>query len=872
MRRLLACILVPLTVAPLCAEYSAPAGDRPAIPRPGGVTVLPGGRLLQPYGRQWATGPGPFGVAVSPSGRRVVTANGGPDQFSLTVLERDQQGRFRTSSIIAPRPGTPEAREDTWRSVAMGVAFAGEDEVFVSEGDSGRVRRIRLGHPKRAQLYELNRDGFQHSFSGDLAFDARRQMLYVLDQANFRLVAFDAVRRRQLASVRVGRLPFAIALAPDGRRAYIANLGMFEYKLIPGASVATAAETGLPFPAFGFPSLEAQRGARRRTASGEVEVPGLGDPNAPESNSLAVVDLADPARPRLEAFVRTGRPISDTTFGGSSPSAVLATRERIYVANAHNDSITVIDAATLKPVREVAIEIPGLESLRGVLPVGLGLHEPSGWLLVAEAGINAVGVIDTKTLAVLGHIPAAWFPTALAVHQDDVYVAGAKGHGTGANANRMVGFSERFQPVERRGAITVFPIPDARELARLTLRVMQLNGLVPDRKAARPDYPSEIRHVVLIVKESRSFDEVFGDIEQAANGPVDGAPLLARFGRLGSAIDTGTAFSQRFSLRGINITPNHHALAERGCFSDNFYSDAETSVEGHHWLVAAYPNAWTVSTFMAAYGGGKNYEFPTAAPGRLLFAGSNSSVHPEEIPEAGTLWHHLERHGISFRNFGEGFELAGVVRGAALKPTGGRFLTNIPLPDALYRNTSRDYPLYNTDISDQYRATQFIQEIERLYRNTGEPLPRFLYLHLPNDDTAPARTEDGYPFTASYIADNDLALGRIVEYLSRSPWWRQMAIFITEDDAQGGVDHIDSHRTLLVGVGPYFRRNYVSHRNTSYPGLLKTIFRLLGVPPLNLFDATAADLSDCFTAEPDFSPYEVRPVPPELFDPARVRN
>jgi DNA-binding beta-propeller fold protein YncE len=861
-----------LASALIAAEYTAPAGDRPAIPRPGAVSVLPGGRLLQPHGRQYATGPGPFGVAASPSGRRIVTVNGGPDEFSLSVLERDELGRFRVSHIVAPRAGSPEAKEDTWRSVAMGVAFAGEQEVFVSEGNSGRVRRVRLANPKRVQLYELNRDGFQHSFTGDLAFDETRQLLYVLDQANFRLVVIDVPRRREIASVRVGRLPFAISLAPDGKRAYVANVGMFEYKLVPGANAANAAETGLPFPAFGFPSADAFRGARRQTAAGPVDVPGLGDPNVPESNSLSVVNVEDPTRPRVEAFVRTGLPVSGTIFGGSSPSGVLATQERIFVANAHNDSISVIDARSLAIVQEIPLRIPGLESLRGVLPVGLALHEPSGWLLVAEAGINAIGVIDTKTLAVLGHIPAAWFPVALTVHQDDVFVVSAKGHGTGANANRMVGFSERFQPLERRGAITVFPIPAARDLPKLTLRVMQLNGFVPDRKATPPEYPRDIRHVVLIVKESRSFDEVFGDIEQASNGPVDGAPMLARFGRYGSVAETGGRFPQRFSLRGINVTPNHHAMADRWCFSDNFYSDAETSVEGHHWLTGAYPNAWTVSTFMAAYGGEKNYEFPTNAPGRLLFAGSNSSVHPEEIPEAGTLWHHLERHGISFRNFGEGFELAGVVRGDAMKPTGARFLANIPMPEALFQNTSREYPQYNTDISDQHRATQFIQEIDRLYVQTGKPLPRFLYLHLPNDDLAPARPADGYPFAASFMADNDYALGRIVEYLSRTPWWNHMAIFVSEDDAQGGVDHVDSHRTLMLAIGPHMRKNYVSRRNTSYPGLLKTVFRLLGVPPLNLFDATATDLSDCFAPEPDFTPYEVQPVIPELFDPTRLAN
>jgi hypothetical protein len=134
------------------------------------------------------------------------------------------------------------------------------------------------------------------------------------------------------------------------------------------------------------------------------------------------------------------------------------------------------------------------------------------------------------------------------------------------------------------------------------------------------------------------------------------------------------------------------------------------------------------------------------------------------------------------------------------------------------------------------------------------------------------RPGDGYPFNASYVADNDLALGRIVEFLSRSPWWREMAIFVTEDDAQGGVDHIDSHRTVLLVASPWAKRNYVSCVNSSFPGLLKTVFRLLGVPPLNLFDGAAADLSDCFTSEADFTPYEVRPVDSRLFDPATARE
>ncbi|MEO7649496.1 MAG: hypothetical protein ABIZ80_03445, partial [Bryobacteraceae bacterium] len=238
----------------------------------------------------------------------------------------------------------------------------------------------------------------------------------------------------------------------------------------------------------------------------------------------------------------------------------------------------------------------------------------------------------------------------------------------------------------------------------------------------------------------------------------------------------------------------------------------------------------------------------------------------------GTIWHHLERHGIPFRNFGEGFELAGADEGEGLKPTGARFLTNVPMPDALYRNTSRRYPGYNTNIPDQFRADRFIAEIREMYIEGKQPFPRFLFIHLPNDHIAKVRPADGYPYEASFVADNDYALGRIVEFLSRTSWWREMAILITEDDAQGGRDHIDSHRTVLLAVSPYAKKNYVSHTHSSFPGLLKTAFRLLGLPPLNLFDAVASDLSDCFTDQPDFTPYTVRPLHPVLFDPARAKE
>lgn len=826
------CILAVLLALQLAAaEHSAPAGIRPALRRPGAASVLPGGRIISSLGIQQVTGPGPFGLAASPDGKTLVTANTGPERYSLTVVTRSRTLPWEVRHLVAPRARAGGQRdEDEWRGVAMGVAFANARQVFSSEGNSGRVRLVDLDSGRPRRIYNLNQGGFADSYTGDLAFDTERELLYVLDQANFRLVVIDTRGHRVLSSVRLGRLPYAIALSPDRRKVYVAHVGMFEYRAIPG---------GLMFPAFGFPSAEALAGARRETPAGPVDVPGLGDPNVREANSVWVVDVRDPSAPAVEATIRTGLPFGNDVHGGSSPSGVLAAAGRVFVSNAHNDSITVIDAATNAVSGEIPIRIPGLEHLRGVLPIGLAWHEPTGWLLAAEAGINAVGVIDVQAMKVIGHLPVSWFPTRVVVDGDTVVVANARGQGVGPSIGGDPFDTGTFSGTLRRGTVSVFTLPVASDLARHTRFVMEANGFVARPGEAAP-LPAAIRHVVLIVKENRSFDEVLGDITEASNGKVVGFPPLARFGSRGYVAGN----RRRLSIKNIAVTPNHHAIATRWAFSDNFYADSDGDTDGHHWVVGVCPNAWVESSRRAA------------------FPGNRSSVHPEGQPEAGTLWHHLERHGISFRNFGAGLELAGASE--------GRYSTNAPLPDPLYRNTSRRYPPFNMRIPDQHRATQFMREIDDRYLKGGEEFPRFLFIHLPNDRMDLPRPEAGYPFEASYVADNDYALGRILEFLSGTRWWRNMVVFVTEDGAEGGRDHIDAHRTLLLAAGPWCKRDYVSHVNTSFPGLLKTIFRLLGMPPLNLFAAAASDLSDCFTTEPDFTRYVAQPVDPRVFDPRKA--
>jgi YVTN family beta-propeller protein len=819
---------------------------RPPIRR-GGASILPGGRIIAPLGDEYVTGPGAFGLALSPSGREIVTANGGPFRASLTVLERTRD-RWDVRQVAA----SGDAAE--WHGVSTGLAFSGDRNVYVSEGNTGRIGLFD-SHDEVRRTIDINQGGFHDSFTGDLAFDFERNVLYAVDQANQRVAVIDARTRQVVASVPVGRLPFAMALSPDRRKLYVTNAGMFTYQLLPGADAERARSTGLPFPAFGFPSPEAWRGSGTE--------PGLGDPNAPESNSVAVLDVSQPAAARVVAWVRTGLPVG-TSAGGSGPSGVCATAERVFVSNANQDSISVLNARTNRLEAEIPIRIAGLETLRGVLPIGLAYHEKSGWLLVAEAGINAIGVIDVGQRRVLGHLPAGWFPTRVAVDEDTVLVANARGHGTGPNAATgetpldAFRFSQIYQ-----GTLCTFRIPDVQDLPGHTAFVMEANGFRPRAPgAAARDLPGAIRHVVLIVKESRSYDEVLGDAAAAANGPAMGAPALARFGANGYV----DGRRQRISLRGVDVAPNHHAIARQWSFSDNYYSEADGGVDGHHWLTGVYPNAWVETSLLAAYGGGKDFRAGAAA-GRLAFAGRAASVQPEDLAEGGDLWSHFERHHVAFRNFGEGMELAGVAEGAGLEPSGARYLTNIPMPAALYGNTSRAYPGFNVHISDQYRASAFIAEIEARYVKTGAALPQFLYVCLPGDYLAPARPEDGYPYEESFLADNDYALGRILEYLSHTKWWSEMAVFVTEADAEGGYDHIDARRTLLLCAGPWVKRNYVSHTNSSIPGLLKTIFRLLGIPPLNLFDAAAADLSDCFASSADPAGYRALDVDKRLFEP-----
>jgi YVTN family beta-propeller protein len=844
------------STAPAPVDFTAPAGDHYTRIDRTGQTVLPNGRLLTPQGRQIPTAPHPFGMALGQDGRTLVTLNGGTSPFSLTIIDGLEAETPHVRQVPA---GAKSAK--TLPSAFIGAAVdTARDLVYASGGDDGRIALFRLTDAAAVGQIDLNARGFPDAFTTDLALSPDRRWLYSLDLAHYRLVVVDTATRAIAASIGVGRNPFAVVAAPDGRRVYVANMGTFEYSLVetrPGDD-----PRGLSFPPFGYPSREAREG----TQTEGRKVPGLGDPNVDEACSVFAIDVADARRPSVAFRLRTGLPVGQA-IGGSSPAGLAVSADTLFVANATNDTVEAYDLAT-RARRWTTLLAPAaaLAHLRGVLPFGLALSPDGRRLYVAESGINALGVLDATSGRILGHIPTGWYPARVAASADGkrLFVSNAKGYGSGPNGGPgfTLGPEGNYIGALMKGTVSLMAVPTDVELSGLTERVLANNGFVAtpsDRPAGHPvplaGASTKIRHVVFIAKENRTFDEVLGDWPG-----VNGEPSLARFG----------AGRRVGSHEGVTVMPNHRALAERFALSDNFYVDSDVSADGHRWLVGAYANHWVETITAAGYGKGARWK--KTAPGRLALFESNSSMAPEDYLENGSLWEHLHRGGITFRNYGEGFEFAGISEDPGLQPSGARLPVNVPMPEVLFERTARDFPGFNTNIPDQRRADIFLKDLESRWISGREPFPGFVFLQLPQDHGAKARPQDGYPFLESYMADNDLALGRVVEALSKSQFWKETAIFVTEDDAQSGVDHVDAHRSLCLVASPWARRGHVSHRHASIASIHKTIDRILGLGALNLYDAATSDLADLFGTEADFSPFTARPVDPRIFDPAKVKD
>jgi DNA-binding beta-propeller fold protein YncE len=856
---------------------SSPASDQFCKIDRNGTTIIPNGRLLTPTGKQITVAPHPFGLTISPDGKTVVTANSGTGPFSISII-RD----FNSEPQISQIPEGTKPNEELLEAVFMGLAIAPDNKtIYVAGGQENKIHTFDLSTGKKigainCSLTDGERD-FSDGYIGDLVISKDGSRLYAVDQIGFRLIIADTRTSKILYNIETGRYPFGVMLSPDEKTVYVANVGMFEYSYIKSLDTARLKETALKFPATAYGSREMREGIKNDT----LDVPGLGDPNAPESFSVWAIDLNN-EKPQVVAKVKTGVLVGEevegiAAVGGSAPNSIVASDKYVFVSNGNNDNISVLDIRKNKIVHEIELKLDErLGALKGVIPFGLALSPDQKTLFVAEAGINAVGVIDAKTFKLKGHIPTGWFPSKLQVTPDgkQLIVSNAKGYGSGPNGgkNFSQGPEGNYIGSLMKGTVSVIDIPDDDALKGLSRKVVENNfaftEVDPQAKLTNPIPPvplgneSPIKYIVFISKENRTYDQVFGQVKDG-----DGDSLLAVYGR-------NVTFSNHKkdkTLKNVTVMPNHLALAEQFTISDNFYVDADVSADGHVWLTNTYPNQWMETHHAAAYGGKRNFKADSKAPGIFGFTGAAGAIFPEDYNQHGSMWDHLFRNNIDFYNFGFGVEFdPGSFADSTFKFGGVRYLVNYPVPGPIFDRTSRMFPTYNTMIPDQFRADVFIREINQKFISQNKDLPSVLTLQLLNDHGAGERPDAGFPFFESYMADNDLALGRVVEFLSHTKFWKNMLIVVTEDDAQGGNDHVDAHRSLLMIISPYAKRNNVSHRHSSFGSIFKTFWNVLGIPHLNQYDFGASDLADCFVDEPDITPYNALAVDKELFDPQKA--
>ncbi len=818
---------------------------------PGGETVLPNGRLLTPVGRRLYTGADLWQLLSSPDGKRLV----GIDETGLILYPSDSAGSKERGTRLAAKDWAPA------------MVFLDNNSLVVSTGEAGGIAWVDLD-PQPRILHEVsaNTETFKNTYLNDFAISPDRRTLYAIHIAHQRLLTYDLETRKLVSSVAAGRQPYALAMDATRNRLYVANIGIFDYSVIGAPRAGEGNSRGISTPAFGYPSAEARDGVEKEGR----RVPGLGDDQSPEAHSVFAYDITQPTQPKIVARQKTGLMIhapadGGKAVGGSAPCALLSAGDRVWVSNSNNDTVQALDPITLK-VRETIKLTPTKElaKLRGVIPSGMTLSADGQSLYVCESGLNALVKIDVKTRKVVGHIPTGWFPMQVRriPGTKKLAVACQKGLGRGPRGIPRAESDERFGLPEMPGMIQVLPEPEPGELAALSQRVLRNNGLIPvargplteGKKVVAPGLgvPSPmIEHVVFITKENHTFDGIFGELK-GARGNAD----FAHYGRNGWIQAKGR------DLR-LPIMPNHLKLAEEFAICDNFYMEPQASGDGHRWLVGVYPSLWTTRIFYAGWG----LRLDNTAKGRLASIGSDGSQIPEDYLENGSLWEHLHRNGIEFRNYGEGYELPGTDEGWMTNRAGTYYRINHPMPKVLFDRTCFEFPAYNTNIPDIARADWFVEDLQKNYRSNGKPLPKFLNIAICNDHGAGPMPNRGYPYTESFMADNDLALGRIVEWLTQQPEWQKMAIFVTQDDSGGDNDHIDRHRSFVLAISPYSKRGYVGTEHSSIISILKTIYQIFGAGPNNMFDAVTTDLSDLFSTQKNLTGYRHVPVDPRVFKP-----
>ncbi len=823
-------------------------------------SVLASGRYITPAGETIQITHDPFGMAISPDGEKTVTIHNGV----FTIIDNETLANTRIPSydktIASPFSN----------GSFLGVAFSPDSKtVYLSGGDNGAVIVYDIEKFQRLDSISLNgmvdSVDYEDSFTADLLLNESNNELLVLDRGNFRMVRIDLTTHKITASIKTGRQPFGLAISPDKKTAFVANVGMYDYPLIPDITPQNYDSMLLPIQPYGNDTKESINGY---VLNGR-KIPGVGSPLAPEAMSVYTIDLDNnKVIDRFKTGYQVGQMVEGAEVtGGASPNSIAAGSRYAYVTNATNDNISVIDYREHKIVDQIDIKVDKLiDQYRGLLPFGISLSKDEKTLYVALLGFNAVAVIDVDTKTTKGLIPTGWGPARVMPSLDgkDLYVISCRGYGAGPNGGK-----DFVAPVQgtyigdiQLATFQKIKIPDEQELAAYTRQAINNTFMrVTVKDDGKNPLPvvenirkSPIKYIVYITKENRTYDEVLGQLKKGI-----GDSTLARFGVNVSIIPRD---AKDKTLYHVNIAPNHLKIATQFAFGDNYYCDSDASIHGHHWMLGVIPNEWVETNSSVD----KTAKLFSKASGRR-FPGSTGSMDPEDYAERGGLWEAMDRSHISFYNFGEANETAHNREEWNDTLTGSGHSVMVPMQKALYPVTSHNYAGFNTNIPDQFRMEQFEHEFTKMWLKGKTKMPQLITMQVPNDHTASPRPEYGYPYYHSYVADNDLAIGRILNFLSRTPYWKNMLVIITEDDPQGGVDHVDAHRSILMMAGPYVKHGYVSHTHANFGSILKTIYTILNVPYVNQYDATGTLLQDWFTDKPNYQSYSLVFPSKEVFDP-----
>jgi YVTN family beta-propeller protein len=892
----------------------------PDGPASQGRPITPAGSLVQDLTtRQVAVGALPVDLVRSPDklgpggeGRFLLAVNSGygiqfnaaanRGQQSIGVIDLNAKPAAVVQNVYFPSP----------QSVNVGVVFApapqedGSHALYVSGGFENKIWIFRFQPDSRTPITPA-------SPGPNTTIEAP-----FIDVSGFASLSNSSRYNSDRAPV----YPSGIAISPDGNTLFVANnlgdsLGIIED--LRGARKLSRIDLRKDAvgESFVYPYSVVVVHERGMVVKAYV--------SCWNENSVAVVFPGGSAQPVSRIAV------------GRHPTVMLLNPEqtRLYVANSNNDSVSVIDTRTDKEIERISVRLSeGVPA--GNSPEGLALRGDD--LYVANAHSNSVAVVELSPKArgeassseerstVRGFIPTGQYPSAVAVVGPTIFIGNGKGTGV-QNSSVVVDNSGRvpnapndrfpvgtglsnkqggqYGPSVVIGNISAVNLPEDPALSRYTQQVMRNNGLLGPRQTRLFPGRSPIKHVIYVIKENRTYDQVFGDVEKSGDGKkADGEPSLAIFG-------AGDAAARPNGQR-QDISPNHRALALRFGLFDRFFVNSEASPDGHNWSTAAFSTDYVDKAFRWQYSRrGRTYDYegfnrlPNYEPVRGAPSMFGPTVKTEDVanfmrrfipylhgsrdvaePETLYLWDAAARAGLTYRNYGEFVATLSEADVKAIRDNRAKSYPDVtpnvsafPTKKSLEGRVNTEYRNFDMDTPDamtvdSYRASRetngttdplinnsrlsvWLREFRTFAAEraagTGDRLPNLSILRLPNDHTDGIAAHK--PTPQFFVADNDYALGLLVEAVSNSPYWKDTAIMVVEDDAQDGPDHVDAHRSVALLISAYNRPGVLIHEFHNTVSLIRTIELLLGIEPMNQLDATATPIN-IFRAEPDLRPYK----------------